>query len=107
MYRLFFVSDHVHTSPTSGDDGRVSPADSLSSSGVSSCSSPLRSTPEMSPTTPKTYSRTPGGRTSYVPSQVRAMEKVFSENRYPDYDQLEKMSAELGIPTKKIKVTEQ
>ena len=93
------------SSPSHYEDGRASPADSLSSSGVSSCSSPLRASPELSPKSPKTYTRTPGGRTSYAPNQVRAMEKLFAENRYPDYDLLEKLSADLGIPIKKIKVS--
>ncbi|XP_046568086.1 homeobox protein MSH-D-like [Haliotis rubra] len=116
-------SDSRGCSPQSSRD-QTSPANSFTSSGVYSNPSPVPSpvpSPDPSPIpsvsetfdfapspfkTPVTNKRTraPGGRTCYAPNHIRVMEKAFTENKYPDYDLLEKMSAELDIPVKKIKV---
>ncbi|XP_048252670.1 homeobox protein vent1-like [Haliotis rufescens] len=108
-------NDSRSCSPPSIRD-QTSPANSLTSSGVYSNASPIASpvpspsesfhsapSPVKSPMANK-RARAPGGRTCYAPNQVRAMEKAFIDNKYPDYDVLEKMSAELEIPVKKIKV---
>ncbi|XP_071091440.1 homeobox protein aristaless-like 3 [Haliotis cracherodii] len=84
--------------------GKVSPAHRNSSGGESINASPATSPlPSSSPATTKRV-RPSGGRTCYTQKQVRAMEQVFSENKYPDYDVIEHMSAEIGISHKRIKV---
>ncbi|XP_067685355.1 uncharacterized protein [Haliotis asinina] len=100
------VEDNIssHRSP--------SPASSQASSGVYSDPSPAPSptranpsipSPEISPVAPQRM-RAPGGRTCYTQIQVRAMEKTFSESKYPDYEVFEELSLKLDIPVKKIKV---
>ncbi|XP_046563711.1 homeobox protein aristaless-like 3 [Haliotis rubra] len=100
------VEDNIssHRSP--------SPASSQASSGVYSDPSPVPSptrsnpsipSPEISPVVPQRM-RAPGGRTFYTQKQVRAMEKTFSECKYPDYEVFEELSLKLDIPVKKIKV---
>lgn len=44
------------------------------------------------------------GRTSYTADQVRVMEKIFAEDRYPGFELLEQLSSDLEIPVKRIKV---
>ncbi|XP_048253278.1 zinc finger homeobox protein 4-like [Haliotis rufescens] len=84
--------------------GKVSPAHRNSSGGESiNASPPTSPLPSSSPATTKRV-RPSGGRTCYTQKQVRAMEQVFSENKYPDYDVIEHMSAEIGISHKRIKV---
>ena len=89
------ISTRGSTSPQS-TDGKPSPTSTMSSPG-SGCGSVTSPEPEGPPARKK-------ARTNYRPEQVKALERQFHENPYPDADMMETLSQDLGIPENKLKV---
>ena len=89
------ISTRGSASPQS-TDGKPSPTSSASSPG-SGCGSVTSPEPEGAPVKKK-------ARTNYKPDQVKALERQFHENPYPDADMMEQLSLDLGIPENKLKV---
>ena len=89
------MSTRGSTSPPS-TDGKPSPTSSISSPG-SGCGSVNSPEQEGPPVRKK-------ARTNYTPGQVKALERQFHENPYPDAEMMETLSQNLQIPENKLKV---
>ena len=89
------MSTRGSTSPPS-TDGKPSPTSSISSPG-SGCGS-INSPEQEGPPVRKK------ARTNYTPGQVKALERQFHENPYPDAEMMETLSQNLQIPENKLKV---
>ena len=90
------MSTRGSASPPS-TDGKPSPSSTASSSPGSGCGS-VTSPEQDGPSVKKK------ARTNYRPDQVKALERQFHENPYPDAEMMETLSQNLEIPENKIKV---
>lgn len=124
LFIYFVAADYIHENKSSFDrngppthddttERRQSVSPSLGRSSPESISS-LSSGPEASsesgygsrPSPPQEIQpEKKKARASYRPDQIKVLERQFQDNPYPDAERIETLSADLGIPENKLRVS--